>query len=86
VGYREAVNLVSGPIVAVMGTAEGVIVKARELIGAALGHAETAEEQANEDEADVDAAEDEANEDEPDADTARMPALAAEARNGQTEG
>jgi hypothetical protein len=84
------VNFISGPIVAVMGTAEGVIVKARELIGAALGRADTADVEANEheneDEADADTADEEANEDVADDGTARMPALAAEARNGQTEG
>jgi hypothetical protein len=63
------VNFVSGPIVAAMGTAEGVIVKARELIEAAFGRAETAEDGAAEDDADVD--------------TAQIPALAGEATNGQ---
>ena len=67
------VNFVSGPIVAAMGTAEGVIVKARELIGAALGRSEII---------------DEAAEGEADVDTARLPVPVAEAPNGhvQTEG
>ncbi|HME50363.1 hypothetical protein [Mycobacterium sp.] len=57
-----------------MGTAEGVIVKARELIGAALGRSEIIDEEAAEDEGDVD--------------TARLPVPVAEAPNGhvQTEG
>jgi hypothetical protein len=38
------VNLVSGPIVAVMGTAEGVIVKAKELIESVLGRGDVAED------------------------------------------
>ncbi|MBV8349371.1 MAG: hypothetical protein JOZ49_18170 [Mycolicibacterium sp.] len=38
------VNLVSGPIVAVMGTAEGVIVKAKELIESVLGRDDIGEE------------------------------------------
>lgn len=37
------VNFVSGPIVAVMGTAEGVIVKARELIESAFSRDEVVE-------------------------------------------
>ncbi len=58
-----------------MGTAEGVIVKAKELIDAALGRGDVLEEE-------------EAAEDEADADTARIVVPAADARNGQvpTEG
>ena len=68
------VNFVRGPIVAAMGTAEGVVVKARELIGAVLGRADTSEE------ASID---EEATEEEPEADTARLPVPAAGAGNGQ---
>jgi hypothetical protein len=70
------VNFVNGPIVAVMGTAEGVIVKARELVEAALGRGAT-------EEVDDEVEGDDAPEDDAEAATVRMPAPADDGRNGQ---
>lgn len=74
------VNFVNGPIVAVMGTAEGVIVKARELVEAALGRGETEEV---DEEVDDEVEGDDAREDDAEAASVRMPAQADDRRNGQ---